>query len=505
MSPHHFHHLLLRLVLLRYPLRLLLRLLTPLGWLKKRFTDFWRAYWRRLSHFQQHFVSNLLVGTLIAALLVALHHKPWLADFENLAMDSMMQVNRALPRMTSADLHFAVLDVDEAAYQAWGEPFYTPRDKLLTLLRFAAHSQPRLIILDIDLSGAGHMPAADQALAEFLRAYDAKQPPLLLLRNFYPPGSARIRPLFFDATQAGTGIAWAQPLFQRDTHDHNLRRWFLSRLGCAADKPLLLPSFQLLADAWLHGDQLALQQALNAATPATCADSHPPDLHYRALDSHSHGIGERLIYSQPWPPQTQEVLKIPALTAEGCAAKPADCDAELLRGRIVVIGSSHQASHDLHHTPLGDMPGMMVIVNAIKSFHQFGQTSTPPSWVKWLLEAALILLMAWAFARFNSMSGALVSGGLIILVLAPVSFYLFKFGVWVDFAIPIIGMQLHQMVAQYEEEVHLRRHLQHALRHQHRAEPAPLQLELPLPAPPAPPQQDCLPLLPNPHEEKDHA
>jgi len=82
--------------------------------------------------------------------------------------------------------------------------------------------------------------------------------------------------------------------------------------------------------------------------------------------------------------------------------------------------------------------------------------------------------MAWAFARFNSMLGTFVSGGLIILVLAPVSFYLFKFGVWVDFAIPIIGMQLHQMVAQYEE-VHLRRHLQHALRHQHRAEPAPLQ------------------------------
>jgi len=35
------------------------------------------------------------------------------------------------------------------------------------------------------------------------------------------------------------------------------------------------------------------------------------------------------------------------------------------------------------------------------------------------------------------------------------SFYFFKFGIWIDFALPILAMQFYQMIAQYEENARI--------------------------------------------------
>jgi len=37
----------------------------------------------------------------------------------------------------------------------------------------------------------------------------------------------------------------------------------------------------------------------------------------------------------------------------------------------------------------------------------------------------------------------------------PITFWLFKYGVWLDFAIPLMAVQIHYMHARYEE---LQRH-----------------------------------------------
>jgi len=477
----------LRLIFLRYIFQGMMRLLTPLAgvwhWLS--------AFWRHLSHFYQHFVSNLLVGTMIAALLIACHPCRWVTELEDWAMDNMMRLNQSLPRMNPSELPFTLIDIDEASHRAWGEPFHTPRDKLADLIRFSAQAQPLAILLDIELNRHGQDPQADQALAEVLQHYDAQQPPLLLLRTFQAD-NRQIRPLFFASDSVGAGIHWAQPLFQRDADQH-IRRWLLLRNGCQENQQsLLLPSFQLLVDALLRGQLDELSTELQQLTPPDCTqDPHP--LHYRHLDTHRHGVGERLIYTQSWQREAANIVRLPAQRLAECAHLQ-NCDTALLHQRIVIIGSSHADANDIHQTPLGDMPGMMIILNAIQSFHHYGQTSTPPNAVKWLIEALLILLMAWAFARFNPSLGALISGVVMVLVLLPLSFYFFKFGVWVDFSVPIIGMQLHQWVAQYEAEHQQHHRLQQALAHQAVRQPSE-QLELSLPAAPPPlPDSAQLPL-----------
>ncbi|SEH04616.1 CHASE2 domain protein [Candidatus Venteria ishoeyi] len=394
-----------------------------------------------------------------------------------MAMDSMMKLNQSLPRMSAEHkgVGFSFINIDENSYREWGEPFHTPRDKLLSLIKFAVQQGAGLIAVDIDLSGAGYNTQADVELAAYLKAYQGDSvPPLLLLRTFYPPSkhtnreADHMRPFFFPVEQAGQNVFWAQPLFKKNRLDQYVRHWHLLQAGCDKGKPRLLPSFQLVSDAFLHGIYAELQQAIVNHTPHSCEKLHElkESLNYagRKVNLDSHGIGERLMYTLPWPPHpgTTELTVLPAnkvlAIAERC--QQGECVDDLIRGRIIVIGASHAAARDSHVTPLGYMPGAMIIVNAIKSFYQFGQITPPPGWAKWGLEFLLIVLMAWAFARFSSMLATVLTGLVIMSILMPVSFYFFKFGIWIDFALPVFGMQLHQMVAQYEEEHAMRKQLQ---------------------------------------------
>jgi hypothetical protein len=44
----------------------------------------------------------------------------------------------------------------------------------------------------------------------------------------------------------------------------------------------------------------------------------------------------------------------------------------------------------------------------------------------------------------------MITGTLVILALVPLSFWWFRYGVWVNLAAPLLGMQLHQAFANWE-------------------------------------------------------
>ena len=44
-----------------------------------------------------------------------------------------------------------------------------------------------------------------------------------------------------------------------------------------------------------------------------------------------------------------------------------------------------------------------------------------------------------------------LTGSLIVLIFVPVSFWWFRYGVWIDLAAPILAMAVHQAFANWEE------------------------------------------------------
>lgn len=454
------------------------RLVTPL-----------RAWWMGQSEYRRRLSINLAWGLFVGLLVTALEGAPPLRSAEDRAIDRMIQLSRAIKPRHPTPL-FAFLDIDEVTYHRWGEPFYIPRDKLRALVQYVVNGQPDLIIVDVDLSQPADDRQADDSLVEYLAGdEDGNDVPIILARTFQvplgqdaPPHQVEKRSTgFLEDTVATTDhLFWGSTLFSVDP-DNKLRRWRLWEPICTDGQPGVLPSIQLLAlSLWKRNSAdapLAVKEvhdSLKPLEPQDCASekrSTPVPLRVNiagtTLDTSPAAQAQRIVYGLPWRLQSGEAY--PEVDFEGTSksvlairsASPiTDSPDELpatdwLRGRIVVIGASFAASHDIHTTPLGPMPGALVLINATFALAQHGQLTAPPVISRLFILAVLIVAISFTFTMFDSFWAKTITNlGLIVLFL-PISFWLFKSGIWLNFAIPLLLVQLQQTAAEFDQNKQL--------------------------------------------------
>lgn len=130
---------------------------------------------------------------------------------------------------------------------------------------------------------------------------------------------------------------------------------------------------------------------------------------------------------------------------------------KLFSGRVTVIGQSYVEAGDQHYTPMGQMPGSVVLLNAIDSMVRYPLIQPLDIKKELALSLLLIIVVGGVFARWNSAMGPLISTALALPVLAIISFYCFAYGVWLDFALPLIGILIHREIKAFEERVELRK------------------------------------------------
>ncbi|MCF6199171.1 MAG: CHASE2 domain-containing protein [Hyphomicrobiaceae bacterium] len=428
-----------------------------------------------------------MAGLLIIGALLSLDGTAIVKNWEDWAVDVMIRLNSSLARMTGerhgrADLEFTFLDMDEHSFRAksWNEPFHVPRDKLLKLIEFAEKGKASMIVVDVNLGKKGINPDADKALVDYILNYPESAPPLILMRAKQnkagqPNGDLGAFRATIFAGLNRTNIHFAQPLFQRDKKDGVVRNWILFNQGCFKGRGLALPSVQLLAYALLKdrreggtkniGD---LNASMHANRPFGCS---PGEKNVRIRRPVVIGktvfrqqrLGERLIYSIPWPktgPDSRDLKSIPAIFVTDRGFK----DVSDVAGRVTLIGASYGASHDLHLTPLGLMPGTLIILNAIKSLNLFEQISPPPLYIRLAFLLSFITLMSYVFSRFGNLVKFLVVTAIVFIFFVPISFWFFKYGVWFDFGILLLGIKLQHSVSEFLEVRELKRlrtHMQH--------------------------------------------
>jgi CHASE2 domain-containing sensor protein len=138
-------------------------------------------------------------------------------------------------------------------------------------------------------------------------------------------------------------------------------------------------------------------------------------------------------------------------TPSSKATAMAHLDSSWLKDQVVVIGASFKESRDIYATPIGQMPGAMVIVNAINSLYEHGPIKKPELYWIIPIEIVLIAIMSVAFAWFDSFLAMLISSITVIMIMLPLSFYLFKYGVWLNFVIPLFIVDLYEIYTSFEE------------------------------------------------------
>ena len=161
------------------------------------------------------------------------------------------------------------------------------------------------------------------------------------------------------------------------------------------------------------------------------------------------------MFSMPWqvenkPPRLPYYLNNQAgnaviiiLPAQRYAESPPVASLEVLKNSIVVIGGSYGEGRDVHLTPLGEMPGALIIINAIHTLLEHGEIKPLSAWLKFLTYLSLLVLMSLVLARFGYGWGSIILGLFVLFVLIPSSILLFSYGILLDFMLPLSAvMQL---------------------------------------------------------------
>lgn len=436
-------------------------------------------------------ITNIAIGVVIAIVVHLFHDSPIISRIENVAMDFMINWSQGMVSDDSKAVPFVFIDIDEQTYQSWGEPGTIPKDKLALLLGFANAGDPSVVVVDIDTSirdktyveEDGEINSLVVAASELGRESDGSANSKALnifVRGFrqrldgqsiYPELKISILESLLNPD---LGVLSASPLFERDLYDHRVRRWRLFETACDGDTGVIVPSVQLIAASkfYLQSESLnPLATALETHRPTTC--NVPPakpkagvTLGSQELILMGDRLNDRIIYKLPWSKSSFDSDRIESVQHNGKTVPlairlPADMvinnidrlDPSLLEDRIVVIGSSFSENRDSYLTPIGTMPGAVVLINAIHSLLQYGQIQRPAAWIIFSIELVLIIFVSILFASLGSYVAKVISGLIVLALLLPTTFALFKFGVWLDFALPLVGVQLHEMIARAESNI----------------------------------------------------
>lgn len=470
------------------------------------------------------FLANLLVGIIVWFALSAIKDYPLVIDAEDANLDFAMEVRQdEIPPAKAKQIpSFVFLDIDNQTHKVWGEPLFTPRNKVKELIDVAVQGGARLVIVDIDLSQqtpvAGLNPSFyqtnnksqlhpyDQELYDYIASYQTRCqntscPPIILARVFRPPQEfdddeqsiadwfrPEPQPVFESRTgflenaaaQAAPYVQWASPLFLASTYDNVIRRWSLWQPICTDKQPQVIPSIQLLTAALIRHEtpqqaQDNLDKALDRFKPQFCSDTYVPQpassepikiAEGLEITEGTYGIRQRIMYNMPWRSpvnisekftvryflsdhdrETKErkvILTVYSAQSYLDSSQSASAGGAL-KDKIVMIGGSYTDGGDMHATPLGDMPGGLIALNAIHSLLQYGEIKPLSYWENFGWTVLSLFVMGLIFLLIGDSLWWVMVTATITIVSVPVSVFFLGDGIWINFAFPLLAVHIHQI------------------------------------------------------------
>jgi hypothetical protein len=116
---------------------------------------------------------------------------------------------------------------------------------------------------------------------------------------------------------------------------------------------------------------------------------------------------------------------------------------DLVQDRLVIIGGSFLNSGDFHQTPLGTMPGAILLANAVHALDRFGTPREPSLFKRSSVLLVLAIVSALLFHKLRPTVAALVVCSVIAFVMVA-SVGRFRSGVVLDLAVPATAVLVHR-------------------------------------------------------------
>lgn len=309
----------------------------------------------------------------------------------------------------SMDVGYTMIDFNDATLAGLGFPPTVPRPALATVIARAADARARVIVVDVDV--AWDTPEDGARIAAALRAADAAQVPVILVREPFraEPGEPFVLPPSALDDLVGTlPLVRFGVMLAPDSDDHSVRRLAAAVRTCGNGRSVRTPGAHVYAGAVLWGGQARRRlEAIDRAAaggPDACSADPETDLVIddgpsRLVLSGAEG-GPRIDYALD--PATAAGRGVTILPARAFMDPAEPVYGAAFAGRVVVIGSSSALSRDRHATPVGDMPGSLIMINAIDQIARREVLREDGGWLPWTLTAVMtgLTFAVWlAFVR----------------------------------------------------------------------------------------------------------
>lgn len=406
---------------------------------------------RRLAHSilpGRHRQMTLVIFVLAAVFMISGLGSKIMDTHDSFAKtDRLAAISLILSGVSGNALPVTLLDVDDATRKAWGSRGTTPHAALAELMRMSSAGGARGILVDFDLTLETPGAPADPAMFAFLQNYPADAPILMLVRKISfaraADGSgdslmaASAAPSSYDLAASGKpNIIWVTTLNQIGS-DRSVRQVRLWQTVCDGASGVAYPSAALVTAGTLtpgtnHGEEvrtfLEWRVTVECGGAMEAGPAWPPAQAQAAYLPYVFGddaASPALVKIKSGGRDTVALRRISASRlvkyADGRAAPAGEVDRDPFEGRVAVIGASYTESPDIHETPLGTMPGSVILANSIVQAQTLVETVPASPMLQNVLALGLFVVFA-IFVRYFIGIVALVSIGLTsVAVLVAVS------------------------------------------------------------------------------------
>jgi hypothetical protein len=357
------------------------------------------------SHYRRFLVSFVAGIVVLGAMRVPEINRSIFGEPDRQMMDSAFQIRT--DRTTGGDPAL-MIDIDDstiASVQGTSGPprapaATAPRAILADVLEYIRTAPPGkgalAVIVDMDL--ATPTPGDEAGVAKLHKVMEdwaktPSAPELLLARQSFPEaiyggqGAGLILPAtdFDDIVNPAPNMMWANVKMMGDQNGF-IREFRPYECVSGPGGPMVLYSASLLAYGFLEQGHMPADAPVTRWTSSAeknCASKDPKPIdHGELINYHlSLGVGEN---GKVWPdaPPTWPGAAICGpgadraifrrISAGDVAAAGPDASHELLCQHLVVIGGTNVAAADFEQTPLNEMSGTMIIVNAVQGLEMSG-------------------------------------------------------------------------------------------------------------------------------------
>jgi len=456
----------------------------------KSIGSFFRKYadYVRNNSRMRHYFVNIMVGIIIAIIFAATTSSRWGEGMMNAAFDQLVRYehSKASDSAQGTDPVFFI-DITPTDYQRWGEPQLTPRNRLADLIETAWKKNASVVVIDVLLDRHDHEhPLNDlklrRLLVKMLRE-NATTKVIFPVRFGY---DNKLRQHIFDdliesKTANGQQIFYrAVPNVLASDGDQLNRFWGLYQAGIDKyGQPKVVWSVPVLAAALYAGTQIRLEDEAKAliAVKSGAREKHSPDsfiklgnrlVHLPQLELVKVAESDQPVFMGVGTNETPYIQRIRFLIPTETKSKRDASNfrptysPDSLAGKIVIIGNSSPETGDILTTPIGQIPGMYLIGNAINTIVTEKMPTHMNAWAHYALEAFIIATAAWFFLLFHSILAQILMSLAILILFVPMSWFIYsEWGMLFNFIAPVVGMRLHTIADGIESMLAVRGKKQH--------------------------------------------